>query len=108
MFMSIRTCYQYVASEILNSLIPSHCVCSESEFHFFSHLSRVLPVKMIFHTNFLKTKHSNVIKKLLNMQKEALKQAKNSAPEGRWWIKANGCDVRKGLRESMRGIWSGN
>ena len=42
------------------------------------------------------------------MQKEALKQAKNSTPEGRWWIKANGCDVRKGLRESMRGIWSGN
>lgn len=45
---------------------------------------------------------------MLNLQKEALKQAKKSIPEGRWWIKADGCDVRKGLRESMRGIWSGD
>ena len=39
---------------------------------------------------------------------EALKQAKRSIPEGRWWIKADGCDVRKGLWESMRSIWSGD
>ena len=29
---------------------------------------------------------------------EALKQAKKSIPDGRWWIKADGCDVRKGFR----------
>ena len=39
---------------------------------------------------------------------EALKHAKKSSPDGRWWIKADGCDVRKGLRESIRGTWSGD
>ena len=39
---------------------------------------------------------------------EALKQAKESNPQGRWWIKADAFDVRKGLRESMRGTWSGD
>lgn len=39
---------------------------------------------------------------------EALKKAKESNPQGRWWIKADACDVRKGLRESMRGIWAGD
>lgn len=39
---------------------------------------------------------------------EALKKAQESNPQGRWWIKADGCDVRKGLRESMRGIWAGD
>ena len=64
---------------------------------------------MIFHTNLLTSRHFNVTnKKLLNLQKEALKQAKKSILEGRWWLKADDCDVRKGLRESMRGTWSGD
>jgi hypothetical protein len=33
---------------------------------------------------------------------------KASNPNGRWWIKADACDVRDGLRESVRGIWSGD
>lgn len=37
-----------------------------------------------------------------------LKQAKNSNPHGRWWIKADAFDVRKGSRESMRGTRSGD
>lgn len=39
---------------------------------------------------------------------QALKKAKQSIPEGRWWIKADACDVQKGLRESMCGIWAGD
>ena len=39
---------------------------------------------------------------------EALGEAKQSNPNGRWWIKVDACDVRKGLRESMRGIWDGD
>ena len=39
---------------------------------------------------------------------EALKKAKECNPQGRCWIKADACDVRKGLRESMRGIWAGD
>lgn len=39
---------------------------------------------------------------------KVLKQAKNSNPQGRWWIKADAFDVRKGSRESMRGTWSGD
>lgn len=39
---------------------------------------------------------------------KVLKQAENSKPQGRWWIKADACDVRKGSRESMRGTWSGD
>ena len=39
---------------------------------------------------------------------QALEKAKQSNPEGRWWIKADACDVRKGLRESMRGVWAGD
>ena len=38
---------------------------------------------------------------------KVLKQAKTSNPQGRWWIKADAFDVRKGSRESMRGTWSG-
>lgn len=26
----------------------------------------------------------------------------------RWWIKADGCDVVKGLFESTKGVWSGD
>lgn len=39
---------------------------------------------------------------------EVLKQAHKSISNGRWWIKADACDVQKGLRESMRGIWEGD
>lgn len=39
---------------------------------------------------------------------KALKQAKNSNPSGRWWIKADACDVRKGLKDSMKEEWSGD
>lgn len=39
---------------------------------------------------------------------EAVKQALDSNPSGRWWIKADAFDVRKGLRESTRGTWSGD
>lgn len=31
-----------------------------------------------------------------------------SHPSARWWIKADASDVRKGLRESMRGVWAGD
>jgi hypothetical protein len=39
---------------------------------------------------------------------EALKKATLGNPHGRWWIKADGCDVRKGLLESVRQVWSGD
>ena len=39
---------------------------------------------------------------------EAVKQALDSNPSGRWWIKADAFDVGKGLRESTRGTWSGD
>ncbi|CAB3983365.1 Hypothetical predicted protein [Paramuricea clavata] len=39
---------------------------------------------------------------------EALKKAASSNPVGRWWIKADACDVRKGLRESVCGMWAGD
>jgi hypothetical protein len=39
---------------------------------------------------------------------EALNQAKKRHLNGRWWIKADGCDVRKGLRESLRSVWAGD
>lgn len=42
------------------------------------------------------------------LQMEALRQAAASNPNGRWWIKADACDVRKGLRESVRGAWAGD
>ncbi len=39
---------------------------------------------------------------------EALRQAKKSNQDGRWRIKADACDVRSGLRESMLGEWAGD
>lgn len=39
---------------------------------------------------------------------ESLKQAQKSNPKGRWWLKADACDVREGLRESMCGVWAGD
>lgn len=39
---------------------------------------------------------------------EALTKAKESNPQGRWWIEAHACNVRKDLRESRCGIWAGD
>jgi hypothetical protein len=33
---------------------------------------------------------------------------KEKTPNGRWWIKADACDVRSGLMESMRQNWLGD
>ncbi len=37
-----------------------------------------------------------------------MKEAHEKYPQGRWWIKADACDLRKGLCESLRGEWSGD
>ncbi|CAH3163834.1 unnamed protein product [Porites lobata] len=37
-----------------------------------------------------------------------LKKIKERNKNGRWWIKADACDLRKGLRESMRHEWAGD
>ena len=50
----------------------------------------------------------NSIIPFYKLQTEALETAKKSNPQGRWWIKADACDVRKGLRESMIGKWAGD
>ena len=39
---------------------------------------------------------------------KALEKAKEGIPTGRWWIKADACDVRNGLRERVRGTWAGD
>ena len=39
---------------------------------------------------------------------QVLQKAKENNCRARWWIKADACDLRKGLRESMRGIWEGD
>ena len=39
---------------------------------------------------------------------EALRQAAASNCNGRWWVKADACDVRQGLRESVDGQWAGD
>jgi hypothetical protein len=33
---------------------------------------------------------------------------RESHPDGRWWLKADGTDIQQGLRESMRNEWSGD
>ena len=43
-----------------------------------------------------------------SLQVQALKNAHESNPCGRWWVKADACDVRKGLRESVKGKWAGD
>ena len=37
-----------------------------------------------------------------------LKAAKLRNPRGRWWIKADACDIKSGIRESMDHKWSGD
>ena len=39
---------------------------------------------------------------------QALNNAYESNPCGRWWIKADACDVRQDLRESVKGKWTGD
>ena len=50
---------------------------------------------------------------LLNFQNfvsqiRSLEVAKERLPKGRWWIKGDAFDVREGLRESLKGDWSGD
>lgn len=42
------------------------------------------------------------------IQIEALKTAKRCNPNGQWWIKADACNMRAGVMESMRHEWSGD
>ena len=37
-----------------------------------------------------------------------LDEAVKHHPDTWWWLKADGCDLVKGLAESMKGIWSGD
>ena len=37
-----------------------------------------------------------------------MKKIRDSNKGGRWWIKADACDLRQGLKESMRHEWSGD
>jgi len=37
-----------------------------------------------------------------------LKKLKESYPDRGWYIKADATDIKAGLRESMRGEWSGD
>ena len=39
---------------------------------------------------------------------EALKKLKEAHPNRRWYIKADAMDMKTGLRETMRGEWSGD
>ena len=39
---------------------------------------------------------------------EALKKAKQANPSGRWFLKADATDMQIGLRESMKGSWTGD
>lgn len=42
------------------------------------------------------------------VQLDVLKHVHEANPNGRWVIKADGCGVHKGLRESVRHKWSGD
>ena len=37
-----------------------------------------------------------------------IEEAAKSHPNSWWWLKADGCDLNKGLKESARGQWSGD
>ncbi|XP_077996424.1 uncharacterized protein LOC144449720 [Glandiceps talaboti] len=43
-----------------------------------------------------------------SIQVKMLHKAKQSNPAGRWWIKADACDIKKAVRESMQKDWSGD
>ena len=42
------------------------------------------------------------------IQNKILDKRAEECPGGRFWIKADGCDVNKGLRESLKHVWSGD
>jgi hypothetical protein len=42
------------------------------------------------------------------MQSSVLDEAASVHPNSWWWIKADGCDLMKGLTESVSGEWSGD
>lgn len=39
---------------------------------------------------------------------EVLREAKRVHPDAWWWVKADGCDIVSGLKESMKKEWSGD
>ena len=41
-------------------------------------------------------------------QLNVLDEAAKSNPGAWWWLKANGCDINKGLKETTRLQWSGD
>ncbi|XP_078667520.1 uncharacterized protein LOC144909356 [Branchiostoma floridae x Branchiostoma belcheri] len=42
------------------------------------------------------------------IQVTMLSKAHTANPDGRWWIKADACDLKAGLRESLKHEWSGD
>ncbi|XP_065887166.1 uncharacterized protein [Dysidea avara] len=42
------------------------------------------------------------------IQISVLDEAARSSPEAWWWLKADGCDITKGLKESVKQQWSGD
>ena len=47
-------------------------------------------------------------KKNFPLQIEALKQLKESNPDGRFWIKVDAFDIKAALQESVKGVWNGD
>ena len=43
-----------------------------------------------------------------SFQVGVLKEAKRVHPDSWWWLKADGCDVVSGLKESVKNEWSGD
>ena len=39
---------------------------------------------------------------------EVLREAKHVHPDAWWWVKADGCDIVSGLKESVKKEWSGD
>ncbi|XP_064622698.1 uncharacterized protein LOC135484921 isoform X2 [Lineus longissimus] len=42
------------------------------------------------------------------IQKNTILQLKDANPDGRFWLKADGVDVKPALQESMKGTWNGD
>ena len=45
---------------------------------------------------------------MIHAQTSVLDEAASVHPNSWWWIKADGCDLMKGLTESVSGEWSGD
>lgn len=45
---------------------------------------------------------------MIHAQTSVLDEAASAHPNSWWWIKADGCDLMKGLTESVSGEWSGD